>query len=44
VLAEHRARRERLAASGVPVLRWEPSVVVAHVTRWSARHGAAVRR
>jgi uncharacterized protein (DUF58 family) len=44
VLAEHAARLERLAVAGVPVLRWEPAAVALHVARWSARHGAAVRR
>jgi uncharacterized protein (DUF58 family) len=44
VRAEHAARRERLAAAGVPVLRWEPATVAAHLARWSARHGATVRR
>jgi uncharacterized protein (DUF58 family) len=44
VLAQHAARGERLAAAGVPVLRWEPVAVTAHLARWSARHGAAVRR
>ena len=44
VRAEQAARRERLAAAGIPVLRWEPVAVSAHLSRWSARHGAAVRR
>ena len=44
VRAEHAARRERLVAAGVPVLRWDPAAVSAHLARWSARHGAAVRR
>jgi uncharacterized protein (DUF58 family) len=44
VLAEQTARRDRLTAAGIPVLRWEPATVTATLARWSARHGAAVRR
>jgi hypothetical protein len=44
VLAEHAARRERLVAAGVPVLRWDPATVLGQLARWSRRHGAAVPR
>ncbi len=44
VLDEHAARRERLVAAGVPVLRWEPATVLGQLARWSRRHGAAVPR
>jgi uncharacterized protein (DUF58 family) len=44
VLGQQAARRERLGAAGVPVLRWEPAAVTAQLARWSARRGAVVRR
>jgi uncharacterized protein (DUF58 family) len=44
VLADQAARRARLEAAGIPVLRWEPATVAAHLTRWSARPPAGVRR